>query len=121
MSAREIFDETEILTEALGASLAQGNLTIAQLKRQLEDGVAYLEAQGADNVAEELLVALAALDEVIQRVTGPIYDLGADRFPAVDAPSVTTLATLLGASPKEDEYAIWDHQSANDHVIACAV
>ena len=69
MTAREIFDETEIFTEALGASVAQGNLTVAQLKRQLEDGLAYVEAKGTDNVAEELLVALAALDEVIQRVT----------------------------------------------------
>ena len=100
MTAREIFDETEIITAALGASVAQGNLSVAQLKRQLEDGLAYIEAQGADNVAEELLVALAALDEVIQRVTGPIYNLGADRFPAVDAPIVTAPATLPGASPK---------------------
>jgi sirohydrochlorin ferrochelatase len=44
MSAREINDETEIFTEALGASLAQGNLTVDQLKRQLEGGLAYVEA-----------------------------------------------------------------------------
>jgi hypothetical protein len=103
MTAREIFDETEIFIEALGASVAQGNLTVDQLKRQLEDGLAYVEAQGADNVAEELLVALAALDKLIQRVTGPIYNLGADRFPAVDAPSVAAPSTLPGASPKEAE------------------
>ena len=103
MTAREINDETEIFTEALGASVAQGNLTVDQLKRQLEGGLAYVEAQGADNVAEELLVALAALDKVIQRVTGSIYSLGADRFPAVDAPSVTAPATLPGASTKEAE------------------
>jgi hypothetical protein len=72
MTAREIFDETEIFTEALGASVAQGNLRGDRLKRQLEGGLAYVEAQGADNVAEELLVALAALDKVIQRVTSPI-------------------------------------------------
>ena len=66
MTAREINDETEIFTEALGASVAQGNLTVDQLKRQLEGGLAYVEAQGADNVAEELLVALAALDKLFE-------------------------------------------------------
>jgi len=105
VTAREIFDETEIFTEALGASVAQGNLTVAQIKRQLEDGLAYVETQGADSVAEELLVALAALDKVIQRVTGPVYNLGADRFPAGDARSVTAPATLPGASPTEAESA----------------
>jgi hypothetical protein len=64
MTAKEIKDETELFTEALSASVAQGNLTIDQLKRQLEGGLAYVEAQGADNVAEELLVALAALDKL---------------------------------------------------------
>jgi len=97
MTAREIFDETEIFAEALGASVAQGNLTVSQLKRQLEDGLAYVKAQGADNVAEELLVALAALDKVIQRVAGPIYNLGAGRFPVVEAPSVTAPVTLPGS------------------------
>ena len=103
MTAREINDETEIFTEALGASLAQGNLTVDQLKRQLEGGLAYVEALGADNVAEELLVALAALDKLLQRITGPIYNLSADRFPAVDAQSVRTRATLPEAPPKEAE------------------
>jgi hypothetical protein len=64
MTAREINDETEIFTEALGASVAQDNLTVDQLKRQLEGDLAYVEAQGADKVAEELLVALAALDKL---------------------------------------------------------
>jgi len=100
MTAREINDETDLFTEALGASVAQGNLTVDQLKRQLKGGLAYVEAQGADNVAEELLVALAALDKLLQRVTGPIYNLGADRFPAVDAPSVRTRATLPEAPPR---------------------
>jgi hypothetical protein len=103
MTDREIIDETEIFTEALGASVAQGNLTVDQLKRQLEGGLAYVEAQGADNVAEELLVALTALDKVIRRATGPIYNLGADRFPEADAPSVTARATLPRAPPKEAE------------------
>lgn len=66
MTAREIIDQTEIFTEALVASVAQGELTVDQLKRQLEDGLAYVEARGSDNIAEELLVALAAL----QRVNG---------------------------------------------------
>jgi predicted short-subunit dehydrogenase-like oxidoreductase (DUF2520 family) len=69
MAAREIIDEPEIFTEALVASVAQGEITVDQLKRQLEGGLAYVEARGAGNVAEELLVALAALDNAIQRVT----------------------------------------------------
>jgi hypothetical protein len=36
-------------------------------------------------------------------VTGPIYNLGADRFPAVNARSVTAPATLPGALPTEAE------------------
>ena len=43
MAAREIIDETEIFTEALVASVTQGKLTVDQLKRQLEDGLAYVE------------------------------------------------------------------------------
>jgi hypothetical protein len=80
MTAREIIDETEIFTEALVASVTQGKLTVDQLKRQLEDGLAYVEARGADNVAEELLVALAALDKAIWRITCPVHSLGVDRF-----------------------------------------
>lgn len=74
MTAREMIDETEIFTAALIASVAQGDITVDQLKRQLEDGRAYVEAQGAENVAEELLIALAALDKAIQRVVGPTVD-----------------------------------------------
>jgi sirohydrochlorin ferrochelatase len=78
MSAREINDETEIFTEALGASLAQGNLTVDQLKRQLEGGLAYVEAQGADNVAEELLVSLAALDKLSKSAKYSIHSVSLD-------------------------------------------
>jgi hypothetical protein len=65
----EIIDETEIFTEALFASVMLGALTVNQLKRQLEDGLAYIEARGADNVAEELLVAVAALQRVNEGIT----------------------------------------------------
>jgi hypothetical protein len=61
----EIIEETEIFTEALVASVAVGEITVDQLKRQLDDGLAYVEARGADNVVEELLVALAAMDTAI--------------------------------------------------------
>jgi hypothetical protein len=72
MSAREmeVINETEIFTEALVASVALGDLTVDELKRRLEDGLAYVEAQGADNVADELLVALAALERVNRGMTG---------------------------------------------------
>lgn len=88
-------DQTEIFTEAFTVSVTQGDITVDQLKRQLEDGRAYVEARGADNVAEELLIALAALDKAIQRVTGTIYNLGVDRFPAVDAPSLRSNRVAL--------------------------
>jgi hypothetical protein len=65
----EIIDETEIFTEALIANMTLGALTVDQLKRQLEDGLAYIEARGADNVAEELLVAVAALQRVNEGIT----------------------------------------------------
>jgi hypothetical protein len=69
MTAREmeIIDESEIFTEALVARVALGEITVDQLKRQLDDGLAYVEARGADNVAEELLVALAAMDTAIMK------------------------------------------------------
>jgi hypothetical protein len=76
MATREIIDETDLFTEALVASVALGEITVDQLNRRLEGGLAYIAAQGADNVAEELLIALAALDNAIQRVTDPVYRLG---------------------------------------------
>jgi hypothetical protein len=103
MTAEEIIDETEIFTEALVASMVQGDLTVDQLKRQFEGGLAYIEARGADNIAEELLVALAALDKAIRRVASPVYGLGTDCFPAVDMPGMTVRATLPEALSEEAE------------------
>jgi len=77
----EIIEETEIFTEALVASVELGEITVDQLKRQLEGGLAYVAAQDADGVEEELLVALAALDNAIWRVARPIYGLGVNYFP----------------------------------------
>jgi hypothetical protein len=68
MTPREIIHETEIFTEALLTSVALGEITGDQLKRRLEDGRAYVEAQGAENVAEELLVALAALESAVMKI-----------------------------------------------------
>jgi len=64
MTPGEIIAQTEIFTEALLTVWRSRALTVGQLKRQLEDGLAYIEARGADNVAEELLVAVAALRRV---------------------------------------------------------
>lgn len=66
MTTREMTDQTEIFTEALTVSVALGEITVDQLKLALEDGRAYVEAQGAENIAEELLVALAALESFIK-------------------------------------------------------
>jgi hypothetical protein len=87
MTAREIeiINETEIFTEALVTKVAQGDLTVDQLKLQIEGGLAYVEAQGVENVAEELLVALAALNKTIQRVTSLSQaDIARSEFPSGD-------------------------------------
>jgi hypothetical protein len=103
MTSREIIDETEIFTEALILSVALGDLTVDQLKRQLEGGLAYVGAHDADDIEEELLIALAALDNAIWRVARPIYGLCVDRFPAGDAPSAAMPATAPGTSSEEAE------------------
>jgi hypothetical protein len=46
----------------------RGQRTVAQLKRQLADGMAYVEERGVKNVEKELLVSLAAMDSAIRRI-----------------------------------------------------
>ena len=58
----------EQLIAAILLSVARGQRTVDQLKRQLADGLAYVEARGAKNVEKELLIALAAMDSAIQRI-----------------------------------------------------
>jgi hypothetical protein len=96
MTAREVetINETEMFTQALVAMVGLGNLTVDQLKSQLEGGLAYAEAQGADKVPEELLIALVALDEAISRVTSSVRGLATDHFPAADAPSAAAICRL---------------------------
>jgi hypothetical protein len=50
------------------ASVAHGNRTVEQLKSNLNDGLAYVEERGLNNVNEELLLVLGALDNAIQRI-----------------------------------------------------
>ena len=104
MTAREmeIIDETEIFIEALITGVAVGELTVDQLKRQLMDGWAYLEANGAESVPEEILIALTALDEAVRLITGHVYRRDVDGFSAVDAPSAAR-ATLAGSVLAEAE------------------
>jgi hypothetical protein len=87
----ELINETEIFTEALVASVALGEITVDQLKRQLEGGLAYVAAQDPEDVEEALVIALAALDKAIWRVTGPLCVPAIDRSPAVDPPSAAFL------------------------------
>jgi hypothetical protein len=98
----EIIDETEIFIEALVVSVGLGELTVDQLKRQLEDGWAYLEANGAESVPEEILVALTGLDEAVRLITGHVYRRDVDGFSTPDAPSAAS-ATLVGPVPAEAE------------------
>jgi hypothetical protein len=49
-------------------SVLRGQRTLVQLKRQLADGMAYVEERGVKNVEKELLLALAAMDSAIRRI-----------------------------------------------------
>jgi hypothetical protein len=49
-------------------SVLRGQRTLVQLKRQLADGMAYVEERGVKNVEKELLVSLAAMDSAIRRI-----------------------------------------------------
>ena len=81
----ETINETEMFTEALVTMVGLGELTVDQLKLQIEGGLAYVEAQGVESVAEELLVALAALNNAIQRVTSLSQaDIARSEFPCGD-------------------------------------
>jgi hypothetical protein len=48
-------------------SVLRGQRTLVQLKRQLADGMAYVEERGV-LVEKELLLALAAMDSAIRRI-----------------------------------------------------
>jgi hypothetical protein len=58
----------EILIAEILLSVLRGQRTLAQLKRQLADGLAYVEERGVKNVEKELLVSLAAMDSAIRRI-----------------------------------------------------
>jgi hypothetical protein len=112
MTDREIIEETEIFTEALVASVALGEITVDQLRRQLEGGLAYVAAQDK-GVEEELVIALAALDKAIWRVTGSDCGLGGNRFPAADASSAAAPVTSPRASPDEADQTDLRRQDCN--------
>jgi hypothetical protein len=58
----------EILIAEILLSVLRGHRTVAQLRRQLADGLAYVEQVGVKNVEKELLVSLAAMESAIQRI-----------------------------------------------------
>jgi len=58
----------ETLIAEILLSVARGQRTLAKLKRQLADGLAYVEQVGVKNVEKELLLALAAMDSAIHRI-----------------------------------------------------
>jgi len=60
--------QSESLIAAILVSVARCKRTVTQLKRQLADGLAYVESRGVKNVERELLIALAAMDNAIQRI-----------------------------------------------------
>jgi hypothetical protein len=114
----ELINETEIFTEALVASVALGEITVDQLKRQLEGGLAYVATQDADDVEEELLIALAALDKAIWRVTGSVCSIGGNCFPAADVPSAAAPATSPRSAPEEADQADLRWQPCNQTPIS---
>jgi hypothetical protein len=85
MTPREVIDETEISSEVLVLSVAQGEITVDQLRRWLEEGRAYVEAGGAENLAEELLIAVSALEAAITKIQAKQLS-GAEAFDRVSAP-----------------------------------
>jgi ParB-like chromosome segregation protein Spo0J len=50
------------------ASIAQGNLTVNQLKRIVADGQARVERLGAGNVEQKTLDAIRAGEEALERI-----------------------------------------------------
>jgi hypothetical protein len=58
----------EILIAEILLSVLKGQRTLAQLKRQLADGLAYVEQFGVKSVEKELLVSLAAMESAIARI-----------------------------------------------------
>ncbi|HEU0175088.1 MAG TPA: hypothetical protein VFV58_12585 [Blastocatellia bacterium] len=57
----------EMLIAEILLSVLRGQRTLVQLKRQLADGMAYVEERGV-LVEKELLLALAAMDSAIRRI-----------------------------------------------------
>jgi hypothetical protein len=60
--------QCESLIAEILLSVLRGQRTVSQLKRQLADGMAFVEERGIKNVEKELLIALAAMESVIQRI-----------------------------------------------------
>jgi len=50
------------------ASIAQGNLTVKQLKRIVADGQARVKRLGAGNVEQKTLDAIRAGEEALERI-----------------------------------------------------
>jgi len=85
MTPREVIDETEIIADVLAMSVVQGEITVDQLRRWLEDGLAYVEAEGPENLAEELLIAVSALEAAVMKIQAKRLS-GAEAFDRVSAP-----------------------------------
>jgi hypothetical protein len=60
--------EGKALIAGFLASVATGRMTVSYLQRQLAGGQAFVERVGAENVNNELLVTLAAMESAINRV-----------------------------------------------------
>lgn len=63
-----LMTQGEMLIAEILLSVHRGKRTVNQLKRQLADGMAYVEQVGVKNVEREMLVALAAMESAIQRI-----------------------------------------------------
>jgi len=60
--------EHERKIAVLLASIAQGNLTVNQLRRIVTDGKARVKRLGAGNVEQKTLNAIAAAEEALERI-----------------------------------------------------
>src|SRR5262249_12844625 len=60
--------QSEVVIADILLAVAQRKTTVAQLKRKLADGLAYVKAIGAKNAEPGLVESLAAIESAITRI-----------------------------------------------------
>jgi hypothetical protein len=60
--------ESQIKIAKILIKVANGEITIAELKRRLTEGIAYIEANGSRNVPSEFIRECAIVENAIDRL-----------------------------------------------------